>query len=80
MKEKTIKPNLLMQKSLKAEKFNLRIALLSMRKGSTGHIADCDKKAESVRVGIARFKKQGLGEWEASTKNVPTGIMVKRIR
>jgi hypothetical protein len=51
-----------------------------MKKGSTRHIPESDMRSETVRVGISRFNKKGLGEWSPSTLDVPTGINVKRIK
>jgi hypothetical protein len=81
MKGKKIKrANYLTQKKLSGEKFNIRAALLTMRRGQTGIIERIDADAQTVRVAVCRYNKQGLGNWEATTVGVPTGIMVTRIK
>lgn len=81
MKKQNLKrANLLTQKKLNGEKFNIRAALLTMRRGQTGLIERTDADSAAVRVAVCRYNKQGLGKWEATTLGVPTGILVTRIQ
>lgn len=80
MKKDNIKRALLTQKRLNGERFNIRAALLTMRRGQSGLIERSDADSAAVRVAVSRYNKQGLGTWEATTLGVPTGILVTRIR